>query len=184
MPFDKTEPQDTTKLRRLGEVIRPNWEAIEEGQDSFKPYAINHVSRNDIAPEPVDPAAIAGACITYSKDVSGIAQLFAMRENSSSVQITGPPTVASAHGSVFLPGGIIMKWGQVSTGPGGVTMYFGGAPAPDPAYNPFPTTVWSIVGSSFQSIGSSDVTFSNIGVGGAKVYSVKSNTVYYIAIGN
>jgi len=67
MAFDKTQPTDTTKIRNLGVVIRPNWVAIEEGDSTFRPQAINLQNRTPLAASN-DPATIADTSIFYVKD--------------------------------------------------------------------------------------------------------------------
>lgn len=67
MAFDKTQPTDTTKIRNLGVVIRPNWVAIEEGDSTFKPFAVNFQNRTPLAVGN-DPTTIADTSIFYVKD--------------------------------------------------------------------------------------------------------------------
>lgn len=67
MAFDKTQPTDTTKVRNLGTVIRPNWVAIEEGDSSFRAYALNYQNRTPLGVSN-DPATIADTYILYEKD--------------------------------------------------------------------------------------------------------------------
>ena len=111
MAWDPTEPTDTTKLRDLGIVIRPNWVAIQDADSTFKPHAINFTDRT-VAALPVDPTAIPDAYITYCKtDAAGNSELFGINENSGIIQFTrGVPTL-TATGTTFLPGGLILKWG-------------------------------------------------------------------------
>lgn len=122
MPFDKTQPADSTKIRNLGVVIRPNWEAIETADSSFKPYAINLTDRSLLpAPIPVNPVAIADVYQLYcKKDVNGNIQIYAEDKNSKIMQITNSATpVSAAHGYTWLPGGFLMQWGYVTALAGG-----------------------------------------------------------------
>jgi hypothetical protein len=76
--FDKTQPTDTTKIRNLGVVIRPNWVAIEQGDDTFRPLAENLQNRTPSALPP-DPTLLADTSKLYCKeDGSGVAELFNM----------------------------------------------------------------------------------------------------------
>ena len=76
MAFDKTQPTDTTKIRNLGVVIRPNWVAIEEADSTFRPYALNLQNRTPLGVSN-DPASIADTYILYEKDDgSGNPELF------------------------------------------------------------------------------------------------------------
>jgi hypothetical protein len=67
MTFDVSQPTDTTKIRNLGVVIRPNWQAIEDGDSSFLPQSINLANRTPLA-APNDPVAIADSFINYCKE--------------------------------------------------------------------------------------------------------------------
>lgn len=109
-----TEPTDNTEIRNLGVVIRPNWVAIEEADATFLPKAINLNNRTVSGPTN-DPTAITNAFLMYCKeDTSGNPELFGINEASEILQFTkGLPTLATP-GEIFLPGGLIMKWGTVS----------------------------------------------------------------------
>ena len=88
MSYDKTQPTDTTKIRNLGTVIRPNWVAIEEGDSSFKPYALNLQDRTPLA-ESNDPTNISGSSIVYVKqDGAGNPELYAEDEDANIIQLT------------------------------------------------------------------------------------------------
>ena len=89
MAFNKTQPQNTTKLRNLGIVIRPNWEAIETADSTFIPEALNLTDRT-AAGLASDPTAIADTVILYSKqDASGNPQIFSIEPSSTIYQLTG-----------------------------------------------------------------------------------------------
>ena len=102
MAFDKTQPTNQTKLRNVGTVIRPNWVAIEEADESFKPYAINFTNRNPLAASN-DPSAIDDSYILYSKQSEeGEPELYGIDQEGNVVQITdqgslgGPETAIRA----------------------------------------------------------------------------------------
>lgn len=88
MAFDKTQPTDTTKLRNLGVVIRPNWVAIEEGDSSFRPYAMNLQNRTPLGVSN-DPATIADTYILYEKDDgAGNPELYGKDGSGNIIQIS------------------------------------------------------------------------------------------------
>ena len=88
MAFDKAQPQDTTKIRNLGVVIRPNWVAIEEGDSTFRPYAINLQNRTPL-PVSNDPTNIADTSIFYVKDDgSGNPEAYVEDGSANVVQLT------------------------------------------------------------------------------------------------
>lgn len=138
MAFDKTEPQDTTKIRNLGTVIRPNWVAIQEGESTFLPWSINLANRTPIAP-PDDPAAIANAFLLYCKDDAlGNAELFGINESSNVVQFTKGASSPGSSGTTFIPGGVILKWGQASAN-GNTTITWASL-----GLSNFPTACWMV----------------------------------------
>lgn len=110
MAWDAAEPQDTTKIRNLGVVIRPNWVAIEEADTTFQPKGINFTNRTVSGPTD-DPTADATSVIVYSKeDASSNPQLYAIDPSSNITQITG-------YGS-------IMAWGRFNGGSGAITSQY------------------------------------------------------------
>lgn len=115
MAWDATQPTDTTKLRNLGVVIRPNWEAIQTADSTFKPQALNLTDRT-VAGVANDPTAIADAFIAYCKtDALGNSEFFGINDASGITQFTqGTPLLAAAESSIFLPGGLILKTGTAS----------------------------------------------------------------------
>lgn len=88
MAFDNTQPTNTTKIRNLGVVIRPNWVAIEQADSTFKPWAINFTDRT-AAGIAVNPTALAAAYLMYCKqDAAGNPELFGIDVASNIIQFT------------------------------------------------------------------------------------------------
>lgn len=112
MSWDKTQPTDTTKLRNLGVVIRPNWEAIETADSTFIPEALNLADRT-AAGLANDPTAIADTVILYSKqDASGDPQAYVIDPSSVITKLTGGSLTAAASGKLVLPNGLTFIWGS------------------------------------------------------------------------
>jgi len=89
MTWNKSKPADNERVRNLGIVIRPNWQAIEEGDSTLKMEASNLNNRTPLV-VPNDPTAITDACILYCKDdAAGNAHMFAINEQSKIYQLTG-----------------------------------------------------------------------------------------------
>jgi hypothetical protein len=67
-----------------------------------------------------DPTTISNELGLYVKETDSISELWLRREsNGTKIQLTSKnPTKATA-GQTFLPGGIILKWGNSSVGAGG-----------------------------------------------------------------
>ncbi len=122
MVYDTTQPTDTTKIRNLGIVIRPNWQAIEEGGATFKPEAINFNNRTPLGVAN-DPTAIANAFITYCKDdATGAPELFGIDENSVISQFTSTDFTLAQNGHVVLPPGFLVNWGRATIPSGSQTV--------------------------------------------------------------
>lgn len=182
MVWDVSQPTDTTKIRNLGTVIRPNWQAIQEADSTFKPYALNLDNRTPLA-VPNDPAAIADSYILYCKDdAAGDPQLFGIDASSNIVQFTGgAPTLATA-GRVFLPGGLLLQWNRVSAASGSTVNFpiaFGAAPY----YVSFIPTGTSGTNRIFSRLNGNPVagSFSPIILNTSG--SGLTETIYYIALG-
>ena len=100
MVWDKTKPSNVEKIQDLGNVIRPNWQAIEEASngdsdaDKLKLWSVNLYDRNNAAVTgPNVPARIDDAGIIYCRqDASASPQMeffFEDQEASANeVQIT------------------------------------------------------------------------------------------------
>jgi len=127
MTWEPTLPADNSKIRNLGTEIRPNWEAIQEGNASFLPQALNLKNRTLLSPTPANPTAISGSYILFSKEdaVSGIPELFGINKNSNVTQFTnGTQTLDPITGSASLGNGLIIKWGTVSPNLAGVNVTY------------------------------------------------------------
>ena len=98
MTFDPSQPTNTTKIRLLGQVIRPNWLAIEQATSSFRPYAINLRDRTVAPPGIPDPTAISSpdAIILFCKQDATPTQEFYLRyPNGNITKLTEAGTVGS-----------------------------------------------------------------------------------------
>jgi hypothetical protein len=128
MVWNKALPSNTTKLRNIGEDIRPNWEAIEDGAATFMPKSINLA---DLVG--ADAATVAAAVALYAKqDDANKPQVFAIDPDAVITQLTGNFSSAVngagwTHYTYVIPGGsgIIIKFGQCDSSNGaGSTLTF------------------------------------------------------------
>lgn len=112
MTFDPAQPTNTTKLRNAPGVIRSNWEAIEQADNTFKPIAINFDNRAALGPVSNNPTAISDAYILYCKeDPAGSPQLYGIDEDSKISQFTSSVVnLAASGGYALLAPGILMQW--------------------------------------------------------------------------
>lgn len=68
MAWDKTLPNNSTKIRNYPTVLTANFAAMEEGQSSLQQWKANFIERNAIpSAPPVDPARIDDTMQLYSK---------------------------------------------------------------------------------------------------------------------
>lgn len=184
MAFDKTQPTNTTKIRNLGTVIRPNWVAIEEGNSSFKPQALNLNNRTVLGIAP-NPTAIPNSMVLFSKsDASGKTQLCTIDPDSHVTQISAAVAPLSAqNGYSWLPGGMLIQWGIVD------------APVGNSGNFTFPVafsgTPYSITLTFIRTAGTSGENFVYVTSGQVTstrfrtttVGTTGSHFVYYMAIG-
>lgn len=113
MVYDATQPTNVTKIRNLGIVIRPNWEAIEQGGSTFRPQAVNLANRTPLA-IPNNPVAIADTYILYCKqDGAGNPQLYCIDPSGANhTQLsTSAKPLSAQNGYSWLPGGMLIQWG-------------------------------------------------------------------------
>lgn len=172
MAWDLTQPTNTTKIRNLGVVIRPNWQAIETADSTFQPDALNLTDR-DAASLSSDPTAISTAVITYcKKDPNGNPELFSIDPSSNVVQLTRGAVNAAATGHTVLPGGMILNWGS-GTGTTANVVF-------DRA---FTSALYSITISNFNTNPATTATVSATSLTGATLKSTNVNAIYYMAIG-
>jgi hypothetical protein len=134
MGYDVTQPTNTTKIRNLGTVIRPNWIAIVQADATFKPYAINLANRTSL-PIPADPAVIADTYLLYSKkDGAGNVQVYVENPAAKVTKLTSNIVPSPAtNGYTYLPGDILLQWGKHTAVAAGNTdvffpVAFSGAP--------------------------------------------------------
>lgn len=118
MAWVKTLPADDTKLRIGPSVIRDNWAAIENGEDTLKLLSSN---LNDRTPNPAnnDPAALAASVKLYVKQDNRTPknqQIYAIDPNSVILQLTRFADFTAANdGYSYLPGDILVQWGRHTT---------------------------------------------------------------------
>lgn len=118
MVWDPSQPEDTTKIRNLGIVIRPNWQAIEQAEASFLPIAINLNNRNILPPNndptPIDDANnLRQPYIIYSKeDGNGNPELYGRDPSGVISQFSQRGRNLDQTGYCLLPPGFLFQWGR------------------------------------------------------------------------
>lgn len=184
MSWDNMQPTNTTKIRNLGVVIRPNWAAIEQADPSFQPWATNLKDRTEADLSANPPALDTAYTLFCKQDSEGNPELFGINSESDVTQFTRGAALNAPNGSSFLPGGLIFKWGIFAMGEGITNIdvtYPGGS---------FPHSFYSVVISSTTSNSGNeaglDLSHSNLAA--FRVFrgsSPASNqSYYYMAIGN
>jgi len=176
MAWDKTLPQGSTKIRNLGDVITPNWDAIETADSTFLPQALNLADRDALAIAS-DPTAIADSVILYSKqDAAGNPQAYFIDPSSNVIQMTTGLPIGAATGSSNLPGGIIIKWGPCNANGAGLINTF---------TTPFPNACWVVIPVGTNTAQPTNVIKPTLlTVNKFTAVSPAGEAGYYIAIGN
>ena len=121
---------------------------------------------------------------SYSKvATNGLNEMFfeSTTPGSSITQLTNlaTPVVVANGGSTFLPGGLILKWGNVTGSTGGTPFTFAAV-----CGNAFPNNCYSMTLGNSNTTGTTTATFSNLSKTGGTISSSNVNQVYFIAIGN
>lgn len=181
MTFQSNIPLASDLLSVSQNDIKNNFEAIGTA------FPINHVDFNDsgagkhkyveMPNQGSDPAGAASEMTLFSKLAGGASQVHYIRDAGSAVQFTGRDPSAGTSGETFLPGGLLLKWGQIAAAGNGVVQNFPTA---------FPNNCYSVVVTI--NIGS---TLSNIGINGFtrsgftfRTTAAGNVPITYIAIGN
>lgn len=202
MPFNQANPSDSEKIRRLGIVIRPNWEAIEEGSQSdanpnkLKYWALNLFSRDDILAAPGNdaPQVDDGIGLYSKRDAdSGLPELFFTAEDSTVVQLSKyPPNISPAakptNGETFLSGGLLMKYALTDSISSSVNQAFlwAGTGANELGLTDFPNNCFCvIVTPNTTNTGGNAWKVSNVSTSGFTIRNGNFAAPYYVyAIGN
>lgn len=110
MAWDKNLPADDTELRLGPSYIRDNWAAIEGAETTLGQVGVN------LAEQAGDLALNASTYRLYSKNDGTNTELYGINSAGNVAQLTKGLPVLAAAGSTFLPGGLILAWGQDATG--------------------------------------------------------------------
>lgn len=120
-------PTFTINMPTSGESLGSTYQKV---QDNFMNYwnnfQINHVNPNDanggkhtkvqMIEQGADPATAINEMAMYTKDVAGNTRTFLRQENNGDpIQLSGISPLAAANGYTFLPGGLMIQWGQITT---------------------------------------------------------------------
>ena len=125
MSFDANVPASGQSLGSSRQPIKTNMAVLRSS------FATNHVDPNNANPgkhnlsayllQANSPATIAGEMAAYSRTANGEPQLYYQRQNKAAsanddIQATrlDKGATASLNGFSFLPGGILLQWGQAT----------------------------------------------------------------------
>lgn len=178
MVWDRSQPTDNTKLRLAPGVIRPNWDALETGGVPFDMLRLEEQAGN---PTRVDNRGF----IFAKQGSSGFTELYYLNDNNPAdvTQLTSgavaqlvptAPTLNANSGRVYLPGGLLMQWGNAS---------FAAVATSSPTFSTAFTTVYTVTGTT--SVGDRKFAITAITNAGFTWASESAATgvVRYIAIG-
>lgn len=193
MTYNRNIPQATDNISVSQGQILSNFQAIDSGTTGEGiGFARDHITMTDASNggmhnivdyyvnQSSDPT-LSGVSALYTKSVSSLSQLF-FRNSSAILQLTGAATVANP-GSVFLPGGLIMKFGNFG-------MAFGVVSQEVTYPTPFTTAYYSVVltSSSSNSLNTAGISTSltdETGFTAIRASAPASSlTYFYIALGS
>ena len=121
MTFTPNIPTTGQSLGNTRDAIRGNF------TNYFNTISVNHVDPNladqgkhkflQMPDQAAAPNTAANEIGLYSKDVAGNSRLFLRQENNGAeIQLTGVSPLVATSGYTFLPGGLILQWGQATLG--------------------------------------------------------------------
>jgi hypothetical protein len=88
MAFDKTLPNNATKIRNYPTVLQDNFKGIQEGDSTFIMQQINVADRTAGAILPETPAAIADTMLLFSKNDGSNTELYTRDPDGNIIQVT------------------------------------------------------------------------------------------------
>lgn len=123
MAYNNAIPNATDRLKDSQSQLKDNFAAI------FSILGVNHADFNtanqgkhnfvSMPEQGAAPTTLANEMALYTKDVSGVSQMFIRREGNGT-EINFTSATLSPNGTTILPSGLILHWGQFVSG-GGAT---------------------------------------------------------------
>lgn len=121
MTFTPNIPTTGQSLGNTRDMIRNNFTNYNDV------VSVNHVAPNDpnqgkhnflqMPDQAAAPTTAANELGVYSKDVAGNSRLFLRQENNGTeIQMSGIDPLIATSGYTFLPGGLLMQWGEATLG--------------------------------------------------------------------
>jgi hypothetical protein len=179
----------TPNIPNTGQSLGQTKVAIQNNFTNYNTVmSVDHVAPNDTGQgkhkhstyvaQSSDPVNLSGEISTYSKAISGVTEQFVIRDAvTTAIQMTrGTPSLGTS-GRTFLPGGLLLQWGQGSSG---TTINFTfSTPFNNPPYSLQVTPLANSTSGNAAVISIGSVTSS----GFSALVSRSGLFVYYIAIG-
>lgn len=156
MVWDQTQPTNTTKIRNLGIVIRPNWQAIESPSESGASFSLQPDSwiltdRTPLAFADNPSAATDGPSTSRGngytlfckQDAAGNQELFGIDPSSVLSQFTSTDRTLAQTGYALLAPGFLLQWGRgiMAGGTSTLTVTFPKA---------FSATAWTVTSTPYN----------------------------------
>lgn len=184
MTYNPSIPQSTDLISQSQSQILTNFSqantAFSVDHTAFDVVSNQGKHKKVTLVEQSDPVTSANEMALYSKDLAAVTTLYMRKEsNGTVIQMSAQdPTIASS-GSTFLPGGIIMKWGNTGVVSDNSVVTFASA---------FPTACWGVVITIIDPNATSktiNVKTSSLSTSQFLVrVSTGSTSAFYYAIGN
>ena len=113
MTWNASLPSNTTKIRNYPTILQDNFNSVEQGDLSLKYQALNIDERAG------DPTRSDDTMIIFSKNDGSNTELYVMNDQNPAdvIQMTkGTPNISpggfSDNGETFIPGGLLLKYGN------------------------------------------------------------------------
>lgn len=120
---DESQTQLLANFQALKTLIDVNHETFGSANEGKHKYVT-------LPEQSSAPATSTNEMALYTKAVSGVTQMFLKNENSGSEVNFTSATKTTTDGTLTLPSGVILKWGQASTAASGKTSHTFGVAFP------------------------------------------------------
>lgn len=184
MAYKRDIPAASDILSTSQDEIKTNFNTADTS------FAINHVAFSEstnagkhkycsFIEQSSAPSTAANEVALYTKETSSIAALFMRNESDGTevqLSVAASNLSASAAGSSYLPGGVIIKWGSGTASTSGTALTFGTA---------FPNNCWSVIATTnANESAANSINILSVTKTGFTARDANGWGYYYIAIGN
>lgn len=194
MSYTPNVPVSGQSLGNSRPIINQNFQTIQTVFDiNHVDFNVSGAGKHNLIQIPTaqsaSPGTIAGEIALYSKNVSGVPQLFFQKQNiaaaGADIQMTtNVDPVALEGGTSFLPGGLILQWGKAANGGAGTTIVGFNSAFPNNVFNVSVTPISAGATYPTLTFGTRFLDLATFGITASASNQVQYPFIYWMAIGN